>query len=66
MLNALRLVDGVPLSDFGARTGLPPQSIAANVAAGRHKGWLENHPDHLKTTPLGQRFLNDVIASFLD
>ena len=66
MLNALRLVEGVPLGDFGERTGLPPQSIATKVAAGRQKGWLENDPDRLKTTALGQRFLNDVIASFLD
>jgi putative oxygen-independent coproporphyrinogen III oxidase len=65
MLNALRLVDGVPLSDFSARTGLPAQSIASALAAGRQKGWLEDRADRLKTTPLGQRFLNDVIASFL-
>jgi putative oxygen-independent coproporphyrinogen III oxidase len=66
MLNALRLVEGVPLDDFSARTGLPQHTIAKPLAAGRQKGWLENHPDRLKTTALGQRFLNDVIASFLD
>jgi oxygen-independent coproporphyrinogen-3 oxidase len=66
MLNALRLIEGVPLEDFSARTGLPAHNIADRIAAGRQKGWLENHPHRLKTTPLGQRFLNDVIASFLD
>jgi putative oxygen-independent coproporphyrinogen III oxidase len=66
MLNALRLIHGVPMDDFAARTGLPPQRIAAALAAGRHKGWLEPDPARLVTTPLGQRFLNDVIASFLD
>jgi oxygen-independent coproporphyrinogen-3 oxidase len=66
MLNALRLVEGVPLDDFSARTGLSLHSIANPLAAGRQKGWLENHPYRLKTTALGQRFLNDVIASFLD
>ncbi|WP_233843558.1 radical SAM family heme chaperone HemW [Dyella sp. 2HG41-7] len=66
MLNALRLIDGVPAEDFSARTGLPQARIAAGLVAGRDKGWLENDPHILRTTPLGQRFLNDVIASFLD
>jgi putative oxygen-independent coproporphyrinogen III oxidase len=66
MLNALRLVDGVPLSDFSERTGLPAMRIAAALAAARERGWLREDPQLLHTTPLGQRFLNDVIASFLD
>jgi oxygen-independent coproporphyrinogen-3 oxidase len=66
MLNALRLVDGVPAKDFAERTGLPAGLIAAPVAAGIARGWLVDDPCLLRTTPLGQRFLNDVIASFLD
>ena len=66
MLNALRLIDGVPASDFPARTGLSLQHIAARLAQGRQRGWLEADPLRLGTTPQGQRFLNDVIASFLD
>jgi putative oxygen-independent coproporphyrinogen III oxidase len=66
MLNALRLVDGVPQSDFSERTGLPAGRIAVGLAAARQRGWLRDHADQLHTTPLGQRFLNDVIASFLD
>jgi putative oxygen-independent coproporphyrinogen III oxidase len=66
MLNALRLVDGVPLADFAERTGLPPERIAAPLAEARRRGWLAEDPRRLRTTTLGQRFLNDVIASFLD
>ncbi len=66
MLNALRLIDGVPASDFSARTGLPLDRIAPQLAEGRRRGWLEDDAQRLGTTPLGQRFLNDVIASFLD
>jgi putative oxygen-independent coproporphyrinogen III oxidase len=66
MLNALRLIQGVPMDDFAARTGLPLARIAAALAVGRDKGWLEQDPGRLMTTPQGQRFLNDVIASFLD
>ncbi|MHA6205129.1 radical SAM family heme chaperone HemW [Dyella soli] len=66
MLNALRLIDGVPLADFSQRTGLPAERIAAALATARERGWLADAPPFLRTTPLGQRFLNDVIASFLD
>jgi oxygen-independent coproporphyrinogen-3 oxidase len=66
MLNALRLIDGVPMAAFSERTGLPPERIAVGLAAARQRGWLHDDPQRLHTTALGQRFLNDVIASFLD
>jgi putative oxygen-independent coproporphyrinogen III oxidase len=66
MLNALRLIDGVPMADFAQRTGLAPERIAAALAAGRQRGWLHDDPRQLRTTVFGQRFLNDVIAGFLE
>jgi oxygen-independent coproporphyrinogen-3 oxidase len=66
MLNALRLIDGVPMADFAERTGLPAERIAEALAHARRQGWLTDTPDRLHTTPLGQRFLNDVISAFLD
>jgi len=66
MLNALRLVDGVPADDFTARTGLAPNMLAPALAVARARDWLTDDPQKLQTTTLGQRFLNDVIASFLD
>jgi oxygen-independent coproporphyrinogen-3 oxidase len=65
MLNALRLIDGVPMADFAGRTGLPAERIAAPLAEARRRDWLVDDPHRLCTTALGQRFLNDVIASFL-
>ena len=65
-LRALRLVDGVPMAAFAERTGLPPERIAAALAAARQRGWLHDDPQRLHTTALGQRFLNDVIGVFLD
>jgi putative oxygen-independent coproporphyrinogen III oxidase len=65
MLNALRLVDGVPMSDFAARTGVAIEAIAQPLADGVRRGWLVDDPAQLRTTALGQRFLNDVISSFL-
>jgi putative oxygen-independent coproporphyrinogen III oxidase len=66
MLNALRLIDGVPMAAFAERTGLAIERIAPSIAAARHRGWLDENPQRLQTTALGQRFLNDAIASFLD
>jgi putative oxygen-independent coproporphyrinogen III oxidase len=66
MLNALRLIDGVPLADFSERTGIPMERIASALASARERGWLIENTERLQTTALGQRFLNDVISSFLD
>jgi oxygen-independent coproporphyrinogen-3 oxidase len=65
MLNALRLIDGVPSADFAERTGLPADAIAPARAACIARGWLVDDPVVLRTTPLGQRFLNDVIEAFM-
>lgn len=65
MLNALRLVDGVDLAEFAQTTGLSLQAIAKPLAEGIRRGWLRDEPGRLHTTPLGQRFLNDVIESFM-
>lgn len=65
MLNALRLVDGVPMADFAERTGLSQAVIAPAMAACVAKGWLVQDAATLKTTALGQRFLNDVIEAFM-
>ncbi len=65
MLNALRLIDGVPHGDFSERTGLSPTTLRAALATAMRRGWLYDSSERLQTTPLGQRFLNDVVASFL-
>ncbi|HEU0277286.1 MAG TPA: radical SAM family heme chaperone HemW [Rhodanobacteraceae bacterium] len=65
MLNALRLVDGVPLANFSERTGLPLTAIATPLARARQRDWITADADRLQTTALGQRFLNDVIESFM-
>lgn len=65
MLNALRLIDGVPMGDFAERTGLPRDVIGPALADCVARGWLVDDPAVLKTTALGQRFLNDVIEAFM-
>ncbi len=65
MMNALRLIDGVPDTDFSARTGLAADTIARPLAEARARGWLDGPGARLRTTAEGQRLLNDVIALFL-
>ncbi|MBS0432510.1 MAG: radical SAM family heme chaperone HemW [Proteobacteria bacterium] len=65
MLNALRLVDGTPLEQFPARTGLMPAAIETPLRAARGRGWLEDDPRILRATETGLRFLNDVLELFM-
>lgn len=65
MLNALRLTDGVPAASFGERTGLAPAAIARTCAQAVERGLLEDDPTRIRATPLGLRFLNELLAMFL-
>ncbi|MFP5441520.1 MAG: radical SAM family heme chaperone HemW [Gammaproteobacteria bacterium] len=66
MLNALRLVDGVPADFFSARTGIAPAAIAETLAALRGRGLLQPDTGRIACTPAGLRFLNDVVNAFAD
>ena len=65
MMNALRLVDGVPAMLFGERTGLPRGVLDRPLREAVERGWLVDDADQLRAGSEGQRFLNDVIALFL-
>lgn len=65
MLNALRLVEGVPARLFEERTGLPLDTIRQQRAALEAKGLLDTDPEIIRATPLGMRFLSDLQESFL-
>ena len=65
MMNALRLIDGVPSSLFGERTGLPLARIARPLGEAVERGLLDPDPTRLRPTLQGQRFLNDLLTLFL-
>jgi len=65
MLNALRLRRGVPSSSFTERTGLSLAAIMPSIDAAVDKGLLLADPARLQASPLGWRFLNDLLAEFL-
>jgi len=65
MLNALRLREGVPLSLFHERTGLPYSSISSQIEIARQKKLLTLDPSRLQATEMGWRFLNELQGIFL-
>lgn len=65
MMNALRLIDGVPAQLFAERTGLPLSVVEAPLAEARAAGLLQAAGDCLAPSPLGQRFLNRLLGLFL-
>ena len=66
MMNALRLTDGFEISLFQQRTGLPWEAISMGVLEASKKGLLTIEHNKVKPTLLGQRYLNDLLAMFLD
>ncbi|MGD8477373.1 MAG: radical SAM family heme chaperone HemW [Burkholderiales bacterium] len=66
MMNALRLSDGVDRSLFSERTGLPISVIAPQLERAVTLGLMADSHQRLQPTLKGQRFLNDLLALFLD
>ncbi len=66
MLNALRLVQGVPAEMFAERTGLPGATILRKLQAAREKGLLEEDSLRIRPTRRGRLFLNELLELFLD
>ena len=64
MMNVLRLREGAPLALFRKRTGLPLSSLEDSLARARAKGLLRASGEWLQPTPLGRRFLNDLLVMF--
>ncbi len=66
LMNALRLTDGVPARLYPEHTGLPLQTLEPALTAARDDGLLVTDPERLAPTPLGLRYLNDLLIRFLD
>jgi len=66
MLNALRLVEGVPAALFEERTGLSAAAVARKLALAREKDLLEDDARRIRPTRRGRLFLNELLQLFLD
>ena len=65
LMNALRLVEGVPAALFGERTGLPLARLEPGLQQARECGLLETDSNHLRPTEYGLQFLNDLLQLFM-
>lgn len=65
MMNALRLNGGFAKALFTGHTGLPWSVVAAKIDALITRGLLREDDNAIAPTPLGQRFLNDVLGEFI-
>ena len=65
MLNALRLVEGFEVRSFQERTDLEWSRIAPIVGQLEARGLLVQDGGACRASPLGLRFLNDLLLSFL-
>jgi putative oxygen-independent coproporphyrinogen III oxidase len=66
MMNALRLTQGFEAKLFAERTGMPWGPISMRLAEAQQKGLVKIEANFVKPTLLGQRYLNDLLALFLN
>jgi oxygen-independent coproporphyrinogen-3 oxidase len=65
-LNQLRLREGVSMSEFSERTGLPRERAAEGIGKAVRRGLLRLGDGQLLPTELGWRFVNETQQLFLD
>ncbi len=64
ILNALRLNAGFTAALFERHTGLGRERLEPGLARAQRRGMIERIGATVRPTPLGRRFLNDLIAIF--
>ncbi|MBM3357549.1 MAG: radical SAM family heme chaperone HemW [Betaproteobacteria bacterium] len=65
LMNALRLSTGFPAAVFEERTGMPLAVVLRGLDEAERRGLLARDHARIAPTPLGQRFLNDLLQLFL-
>jgi oxygen-independent coproporphyrinogen-3 oxidase len=65
LMNALRLHDGVPAALYPVRTGQSLSVLQQQLQPLRAQGLLVADPDRLAATPLGWRYLNQLLTALL-
>ena len=65
MMNALRLNEGFDAALFQERTSLPLLAIQRELAEAEKRALLLRDHQRIAPTPMGQRFLNDLLEIFL-
>jgi len=66
LMNALRLNEGFDSALFQERTSLSLLTIRKELAEAEKRGLLSRSHQRIAPTPMGQRFLNDLLELFLN
>ncbi len=65
MMNALRLAEGFAVRLLEERAGVPLTAVLDRLEAAERRGLIERDHARVRPTPLGRRFLNDLLQMFL-
>ena len=65
MLNALRLTEGFPITQFIRHTGLPITSVEKKLNVACERQLLEVSKTQVKPTETGKKYLNDLLLLFM-
>jgi len=65
MMNALRLAEGFAVRLLEERAGVPLTTVLDRLEAAERRGLIERDHARVRPTPLGRRFLNDLLQIFL-
>ena len=65
MMNALRLTEGFAVRLFEERAGVPLTAVLERLDAAERRGLIERDHARVRPTPLGRRFLNDLLQMLL-
>ena len=66
MMNRLRLFEAFDKSEFSLRTGQPMSIMQTALDAALNKGLLVDLGEQWQVSPLGHRYLNELLALFMD
>jgi len=66
MMNALRLTNGFEKKLFNERTGMPLEAIAMRLTKASKQGLIKEDLQYIKPSLTGQRYLNNLLALFLN
>ena len=65
MMNALRLTEGFDANLFAERAGVPLTTVLKELDEAERRGLITRDHQRIAPTPLGRRFLNDLLQIFL-
>ncbi len=66
MINRLRLFEEIPFTEFEDFTGLPISSVEQTIENAVAQKLLITTNNGWKVTPLGHRYLNELLTQFMD